>query len=435
MVEEKSRALVLETAKGNIPKLRILHVTQGYYPAIGGTELLIQRVSEELVARFGDEITVFTTDCYNGEGFHNPSAPRMPSVWEKINGVRIRRFSVLSRISWLAWFPQAVAYGLRLPLNQYLRALYGGPLVPGLTKAVREYPADLIVASSFPLLHMFAAARGAQQSNRSFVLHGGLHPEDDWGFQRAMIYRLIPKASRYIANTDFEAKYVVSRGAPAERVAVVGVGVDPGLYERVDPQRAKQQLAMDGAPVISFIGQIGGHKGIDTILRAMPRVWREIPEARLLIAGSRTGYARVIDEWIDGWPKCQKRLVARRYNFPPEEKPLLFAASDVFAYPSGYESFGIAYLEAWASGKPVIGCRRGAVPSVIAAGRDGLLIGYQDDHMLAEAIIMLLKNPDWAHKLGNAGNSKVTRHYTWPQVASRFREVYRAALQERGDRE
>jgi glycosyltransferase involved in cell wall biosynthesis len=108
---------------------------------------------------------------------------------------------------------------------------------------------------------------------------------------------------------------------------------------------------------------------------------------------------------------------------------------DVFAYPSGYESFGIAYLEAWASGKPVIGCRRGAVPSVIEAGRDGLLIDYQDEDMLAEAIIMLLKNPDWACDLGEAGKRKVLMHYTWPKVASRFREVYCEALRERKQRE
>ncbi|MFV2045601.1 MAG: glycosyltransferase family 4 protein, partial [Anaerolineales bacterium] len=241
----------------------------------------------------------------------------------------------------------------------------------------------------------------------------------------------IPQATRYIANTDFEARYVVSRGASAERVAVAGAGVDPDPYKRIDPKVARLQLGLDAGPVVGFIGQIGGHKGVDTLVRAMPRVWFEVPEARLLIAGSRTDYSRRIDRWIDSWPEHQQKQTIRRYSFPQEEKPWLFGSLDVFAYPSGFESFGIAYLEAWASGKPVIGCRRGAVPSVIEAGRDGLLIDYQDEDMLAEAIIMLLKNPDWACELGEAGKRKVLMHHTWPKVASRFREVYREALRER----
>ena len=69
--------------------MKILHVTQGYAPAIGGTELLIQRVSEELVRQFGDEVTVFTTDCYSGEAFFTLSAPRLPVGWEERNGVRV----------------------------------------------------------------------------------------------------------------------------------------------------------------------------------------------------------------------------------------------------------------------------------------------------------------------------------------------------------
>ncbi|GMR11325.1 MAG: glycosyltransferase family 4 protein [Anaerolineae bacterium] len=411
--------------------MRILHVTQGYYPAIGGTELLIQRVSEELVAQFGDEVTVFTTDCYNGEGFHNPGAPRMTRGWEERDGVRIQRFPVLSRVSSLVWFPQVVAYRLNLPLNQYLRALYGGPVIPGLAKAIRRFPADVVSASSFPLLHMFAAARGARQSDRPLVLHGGLHPEDDWGFQRPMIYRMIPRASRYIANTSYEAQYVLERGASEQRVRTIGVGVDPDSYGRTSAAEAKRRLGVDPGPTVGFIGQIGGHKGVDTLLRAMPRVWIEIPEARLLIAGSRTDYAIRIDRWIDSWPEHHQQQTTRRYSFPQGEKPWLFGSLDVFAYPSGFESFGIAYLEAWASGKPVIGCRRGAVPSVIEAGRDGLLIDYQDEDMLAEAIIMLLKNPDWACDLGEAGKRKVLMHFTWPKVASRFREVYQEALRER----
>ena len=79
--------------------MKILHVVQGYYPAIGGTEWLIQRLSEELVRQFQDDVTVFTTDCLNGEGFFKPEAPRLKAGWEERRGVKIRRFPVQRRLA------------------------------------------------------------------------------------------------------------------------------------------------------------------------------------------------------------------------------------------------------------------------------------------------------------------------------------------------
>src|SRR5215207_237628 len=154
--------------------MKVLHVTQGYAPAIGGTELLIQRVSEELVRQFGDEVTVFTTDSFNGEGFFTPQAPRMAAGWEERNGVRIRRFPVMRGISRAARAVQYPLFRHNVPFNQYARALAGGPVIKGLTRAIRDAGADVIAASSFPLLHMFSAVRGAEAARRPCVLHGGL---------------------------------------------------------------------------------------------------------------------------------------------------------------------------------------------------------------------------------------------------------------------
>lgn len=408
--------------------MRILHVTQGYTPAIGGTEWLIQRLSEELVRQFQDEVTVFTTDRFNGEAFFNPRLPKMATGWEEINGVRVRRFPVQSRISQVARLAQSPAYHLNLPGNEWLRAMAGGPIIPGLGRAIREFPADLIAASSFPLLHMYAAQSAAVKTKRPCVFLGGLHPQDDWGFQRATIYKAIQQATCYVAYTDFEADYVIQRGASRDRVFTVGLGVDPELFQQASGADAKQRLGLEGKPVVAFIGQLGGHKGVDCLVRAMPRIWRAVPDAHLLVAGARTMFAEHLESTIRAWPLADQKKVTFHYNFSHEEKPVLFSAADVFAYPSGFESFGLAFLEAWAAGKPVIGCRRGAVPSVVSAGRDGLLVDYQNEDMLAEAIILMLQNPGWARSLGEAGRAKVLSDYTWPKVTKRFRDVYDYAL-------
>jgi glycosyltransferase involved in cell wall biosynthesis len=410
-------------------KMKILHVTQGYYPAIGGTEWLVQRVSEELVQRYGDEVTVFTTNCYNGEGFFTPRAPRMPVGWDEINGVKVRRFPVSSRTSRLLRFPQAVAYNLGLPGNQHLRSWASGPIIPGLMKAIEEFPADVIMASSFPLLHMFTALRAARVTQRPCVLHGGLHPLDTWGFQRPMIYQAIQEAPHYIANTAYEAQYVIRRGASPDRVTTIGVGVDILPFEKASKDNAKSRLGLPGKKVIGFIGQLGAAKGVDTLVKAMPIVWSVFPDAYLLIAGARTLFSEQLETMINQLPENYREKVIMRYNFAEEDKPWMFSAVDIFAYPSGYESFGIAFLEAWSCGKPVIGCRRGAIPWVVNAGRDGLLVEFQKEKMLAEAIVLLLENPEWAQRLGETGRQKVMKRYSWPIIARRFREVYQAQVQ------
>ena len=357
--------------------MKILHVTQGYHPAIGGTELLIQRVSEELVRQFGDEVTVFTTNCYSGDAFYTPNLPRLPVGWEQVNTVRVRRFPVYSRVSRLFRPFRPSLRKTFFPGSQYFRTLFNGPIIPGLGRAIRLADFDLAAASSFPLLHMFQTLSAAHRTHRPCVLHGGLHPQDEWGFQRPMIYEAIQKADRYIANTEFEARYVISRGASADKVRVVGVGVDLEPFQHVNSQEARQWLGLGEAPVVGFIGQIAGHKGVDTLVRAMPIVWQVEPQTRLLIAGAHTLFSESLEHTIRQLPAEDQSKIVLKYNFTNEEKPRLYAALDVFAYPSGFESFGIAYLEAWAMQKAVIGTWRGAIPSVISAGRDGLLVDFK----------------------------------------------------------
>jgi glycosyltransferase involved in cell wall biosynthesis len=116
-------------------------------------------------------------------------------------------------------------------------------------------------------------------------------------------------------------------------------------------------------------------------------------------------------------------------NFSESQKPQLFAACDVLAYPSVYESFGIAFVEAWATGKPVVGCRAGAVPCVVRHEVDGLLVDPEDTKGLAEAILRLLKEPNLRHDMGQRGLKKVRESHTWPVVTARFREVYQTVTQ------
>jgi len=239
-----------------------------------------------------------------------------------------------------------------------------------------------------------------------------------------MIYKAINRANHYIALTEYEALYLNRKGIDKERITVIGAGVDIEPYYQIDNREARKKLGIDDGPVVGFIGQIAEAKGVGTLMKSMERIWKELPNTNLLIAGAKTLYGDKLEKSIAKLPEEYRKKVILKYNFSTIEKPWLFSAIDLLAYPSGFESFGIAFLEAWAAGKPVIGCRRGAVPWVIEPGIDGLVIDYLDDLSLSESLILLLKNPAWAKSLGDVGKKKVLENFTWSKIASRYRDIY-----------
>lgn len=404
--------------------MKVLHVVQGYTPAIGGTEHLIQKVSEKLAARHGDEVTVYTTNAYNCELFWRRDQPQLPVGVEEINGVTVRRFPVFNRFNELRRLLAGGSYQLKLPYNDWLRAFYNGPLMPGMTRQIAQSGAEVIAASSFPLLHMHYALWGGRQAGIPVVFYGGIHTADAFGFDRPMIYKAIQQADAYIAYTQFERGYLIERGIPARIIHVVGAGVEVKPFAQADGWDLRQRFSWGDAPVVAFIGQQVPHKGVDMIMEAMPAVWQAQPQACLLIAGSKTTYSAVIQNWAAKLPAHLQKQVGLIHNFAEEEKPAIFAAADLVLYPSAHESFGIVFIEAWAARKPVVGVNIGAVPSVIDEQIDGLLIQHRSVADLTQAILTLLAQPDKRRQMGEAGYYKVTRQYTWDIVSDKLREIY-----------
>lgn len=411
----------------------ILHVVHGYFPALGGSERLMQRVSENLVARYGDRVIVYTANGYNAEAFIDPSQPLLPPGEFELNGVHVRRFAVFNRLGKPLSYLQWLTYRLGLPGNQYLRTWYNGPIIPGLGRCVRDFGGDLVAAAAFPLLHMYTTLKACQRADKPLIFIGALHPSNDWGYDRPMIYRAIQQADAYIALSDYERNYLIETWQVSpEKITVIGGGVEPTRFEQADGADVRRRYGLNDYPLVAFIGQQGRSKGIDHLILSMKRVWQEIPETRLLIAGAPTNFTSYLQNLIRSQlSPVEQDHITCLHNFAEDEKPGLFAACDVFAYPSRYESFGIAFIEAWAAGKPVVGCNAGAVPSVVSDGVDGILSPVNDPVSLSHALLRLLKSPDLRHQLGQAGREKVLRRYTWEIVTARWREVYERVLNER----
>jgi glycosyltransferase involved in cell wall biosynthesis len=404
--------------------MKILHVVQAYHPAVGGSEWLTRNFSEHLVSRYGDDVTVFTTNAYKPEVFWRTKGPLMPPGIEKINGVTVHRFRVFNG---LQLFRQLLAQGshrLNLPYNDWLRTIQNGPLIFDMTQAIANSGADVVFATAFPFLHMYYALAGARRARIPIVFLGSIHAPDKWGYDRKMTYRAIQQVDAYIALTTFERDYLVQRGIRPGQITVIGAGVDADDYVNADGTEIRKRHGWENGTVVGVLARQSELKRLDILLQAMPKVWAVQPDVHLLMAGARTSYSPQIDRMINGLPPEQQARVTVINDFSEDEKPKLLAACDVLAHPSGNESFGIAFIEAWACGKPVVGARVGAISSVIDEGQDGLLFRYLDSDDMARAILALLANPSRRIRMGEAGQRKVLANYTWKIVTDRLRAVY-----------
>ena len=101
--------------------------------------------------------------------------------------------------------------------------------------------------------------------------------------------------------------------------------------------------------------------------------------------------------------------------------------------PSRSDAFGIAFLEAWASKKPVIGARIGATPDVIRDNIDGLLVEFDNPQDIAEKVITLLKKKRLRNQFGLAGNARVRDSYSWDSIAEITYNTYQNLLMKKND--
>jgi glycosyltransferase involved in cell wall biosynthesis len=404
--------------------MKILHVVQAYHPAIGGSEWLIKNFSERLIAGYGDDVAVFTSNVYKPEAFWRTRGPLMPPGIEEINEVVVRRFKVFNGLQLLRSLLARGSHRLKLPYNDWLRTIQTGPLIFDMTRAIAESGVDVVLATAFPFLHMYYALAGARRAGIPVVFLGSIHAADKWGYERKMMHRAIQQVDAYVALTGFERDFLVQRGIRADKIAVIGGGVDMAAFTHADGAAIRRQYGWKDDPVIGVIARQSELKRLDIVLQTMPKVWAVHPDAHLLMAGARTSYSPTVDHVISTLPPERQAQVTVVNDFPEEEKPNLLAACDLIAHPSGYESFGLVLIEAWACGRPVIGARVGAIASVIDEGQDGLLVEYLDPDSMAKAILRLLDDPALRTKLGEAGRRKVQENYTWEIVTGRLRSVY-----------
>jgi phosphatidylinositol alpha-1,6-mannosyltransferase len=205
-------------------------------------------------------------------------------------------------------------------------------------------------------------------------------------------------------------------------------GVDTAMYHPgVDGGQIRAQHGLADRPVIVCVSRLVPRKGQDTLVRALPLVRKAVPDAALLLVGGgphRPTVLRLAAEL------GVAEHVVLTGSVPWEQLPAHFRAGDVFAMPCrtrnrglDVEGLGIVYLEASASGLPVIAGDSGGAPNAVREGETGYVVGGRDVPALAERLITLLSDPDLCRKLGEAGRAWVKADWTWDHQATRLHDL------------
>ncbi len=206
-------------------------------------------------------------------------------------------------------------------------------------------------------------------------------------------------------------------------------GVDTDRFRPDPASRAelRARYCLGQRPTVLCLSRLVPRKGQDMLIRALPSIRQRVNGAALVIAGG--------GPYLDTLRGLAERYrVSEHVTFtggiPAADLPAYHAMADVFAMPCrtrgaglDVEGLGIVFLEASASGVPVIAGRSGGAPETVQHNKTGLVVDGRSVDQIADAVTELLADPDRATAMGAAGRDWATSQWRWDALAARLSEL------------
>jgi glycosyltransferase involved in cell wall biosynthesis len=214
-------------------------------------------------------------------------------------------------------------------------------------------------------------------------------------------------------------------GISPDKIKAIANGLNVEEFEGCSPADLPIREDRD-RKVIGIVARLDLQKGFEYLLRAVRDLRKMFPGVILVIVGEGPD-RKAIEGMVQEYGLQSNVVLAGQRN----DMPGVYAAMDIFVLPSLNEGLPMTLLEAMASSRPVVATRVGAIPSVIADGENGFLVGPRDSAGLKNAISRLLANPDMGRRLGAYAHDWVKQHYTAAAMAQKYRELYEEVLEGR----
>jgi glycosyltransferase involved in cell wall biosynthesis len=407
--------------------LRVLQVSDGYRPAVGGLERLVESLSKALVEQ-GIPTTVATL-----------SRPDTASV-EEVDGVEIRRLDgytrhlqrfaadpghyfhptcpdpqLVARLNDLvAEFRPDVVHAHGWMLNSCLSLRL--PAHTALVTTLHDYGLVCAKKTMIPLDQPELLCQGP--APRRCVSCAGNYYGRAKGTALALglweSRRRLHRVSMFLPVSGVVASASLT-GIPPEKICVIPSFVEDRIFAAA--RETPRPSFLPAGDFILFVGALGEHKGVDLLIDAHRRMRTALPLVLLGSARADTG----------DWQVTGDRPVIVRTGVPHDEIMACFAAATVAVAPSRWEEpLGLTPIEAMAAGTPVVVTRVGALPEVVAHERTGLVVPPGDPQALRSALERIVENPSLQRQYGSAGMERA-RLYTASAIMPRIMAAYRTA--------
>jgi len=199
-------------------------------------------------------------------------------------------------------------------------------------------------------------------------------------------------------------------------VRVIPTGIDIARFAGGHDSKSREQLGVGNAPMILHVGRVVKEKNLDDLIAAAPLVLDEIPTAVFVIVGTGP-YGDMLHRVVKKNGLDQHILFT---GFIADENlPDYYAAADVFAFPSTYETQGIVALEAMAAGTPVVAARSRSLPELVEDGSSGYLFSPRNPTDLADKLVKALKAEDIT-----SATTKTADRYSQQRCTERLLNFY-----------
>lgn len=333
----------------------------------------------------------------------------------------------------------AEAYDATLPfpvIRDRAHMLLPTPRVTRRTLQIaRAYGCDRVwFGAAAPLAAMAPALRKGGIRRMVAATHG----HEIWWARTPVARRLMRRIGDNVDVVTYLGEYTRRRIAPAlgpgARLERLVPGVDAAEFrpEESAARAVRERHGLGDRPVVLCVSRLVPRKGQDVLIRAMPLIRRSVPDAALVIVGQGPHEDRLRD-------------LARRHaggdvvfagGRDHASTAGYYAAADVFAMPcrtrkAGMEAegLGIVFLEAAASGLPVVVGDSGGAPDTVLAGVTGAVVDGRDVRAVAGSVVRTLLSPERA-EMGEAGRRWVEKQWSWEASARRLTRL----LTPEGDR-
>jgi len=258
----------------------------------------------------------------------------------------------------------------------------------------------------------------------AMLAHGNEIPRDVASARARRVRKALSRVRTVVASSRFTAELTRSFVHPSSTEIVV---INPPL----SPQEAAGPIALhklDAAiagrwPVISTLSRLEPRKGVDMVIRILPRLRKRFPRIVYLVAGAGDDLPRL--QRIAAERGVLDRVVFLGALADEQEKAALFERSQVFAMPvrrveESVEGFGIVYAEAAWRGVPSVAGREGGAADAVIDERTGLICDGDDDDDIFDALHRLLGDEALRCQLGAQARRHALANLTWSAALPRY---------------